>query len=202
MHQMDSRLPQARTDGFLTEQVGDETVVYDLDTKQVHCLGSLAASVFGCCDGRTPRERIAALAGERLGEQVTEAEVSLALEQLEERGLLERPAVLQPGVSRRDLVRRAATVGAAAAAVPLITTIVAPTPAAAVTLLPPGAACTQNKDCASNHCCQSHKPCNTLTCVACNNACDTKPGVPGCPPPCDDADPDPDCRCTFGAPSP
>ena len=59
------------------------------------------------------------------------------------------------GVSRRDALRRAALAGAgAAAAVPLVKSIVAPTPAHAGTTpcFPDGAGCSINAQCCSNNC--------------------------------------------------
>ena len=172
-------LPEARTRELLVEHVVDETVVYDLDSKDVHCLTPLAAAVFEHCDGRTTTDRIAQLAQERLGEPVGPDEVSAALAQLDERSLLEaRPLVLQEGFSRRDLARRSALAGAAVAMVPLITSIAAPTAAMASSHgLPIGCTCSKNSECASNHCCQqvgsgkSAQKCNTGCCVGGNNSC-------------------------------
>lgn len=172
-----SSRPQARTDALLVEQVDAETVVYDTESKQVHCLGPLAAAVFAHCDGRTAPARLATLAGERLGTAVGEDEVAAALSQLEERRLLARPPlVLHDGLSRREMMRRSVLAGAAVAAVPLITSIAAPTAAMAQSPgdIPTGCTgCGQNKDCASNHCCQTvaGKQCNQSCCVQDNNSC-------------------------------
>ena len=69
-----------------------------------------------------------------IGRKVEVDEIWLALEQLSERGLLNRavrrPAD-EPSVSRRELVKRLGQ--AAAIGIPLITSIVAPTPAQAQT---------------------------------------------------------------------
>jgi len=166
----------ARDGELLTEQVDDETVIYDLSSKDVHCLSPLAAAVFAQCDGRTKPSRIAELAEERLGKPVTEDEVSAAVAQLEERSLLERPPVVlqDGGISRRELARKSAKVGAAVAAVPLITSIVAPTAAMAQSKIPSGCqGCGKNPDCESNHCCQSvpgHQ-CAIGCCVNHDNSC-------------------------------
>ncbi len=170
-----SSRPQARTDALLVEQVDAETVVYDTESKQVHCLGPLAAAVFAHCDGRTAPARLATLAGERLGTAVGEDEVAAALSQLEERRLLARPPlVLHDGLSRREMMRRSVLAGAAVAAVPLITSIAAPTAAMAVTGIPTGCTgCGKNSDCRSGHCCQNvaGKKCNQTCCVQDNNSC-------------------------------
>ena len=170
------RMPEARAGGLLTEQVGDEIVVYDTESKDVHCLSPLAAAVFEQCDGRTDHAAIAESAGVRLGRPVTKDEVSAAIAQLEERSLLERPPVLlqQGGVSRRDLAKKTAKLGAAVASVPLITSIVAPTAAMAATQIPLGCGgCGKNPDCTSNHCCQNNagKQCSQGCCVLHDNSC-------------------------------
>ena len=181
-------LPKARTEALLVEQVNAETVVYDLDSKDVHCLSPLAAAVYEYCDGHTAVSRIAELAQERLGEPVTEDEVSAALSQLDERSLLETPPlILQQGISRRDLAKKSAKYGAAVASVPLIASIVAPTAMAQGSLIPIG--CTgcggagANQQCApegsggnpnsAGHCCQTvpGHSCNEGCCVGENNSC-------------------------------
>jgi hypothetical protein len=139
-------LPVAREDELLVQEVGDETVVYDGKTKEAHCLSPLADVVFVNSDGRTTIKQLASLAAERLGEPVDEARVLDALAQLEERNLLERSAA-QTGRSRREVLGQGAKLSAAAAAMPLITSIVVPTPASAQTALgcggvpPAGIAC-------------------------------------------------------------
>lgn len=170
-------LPAARSDALLSEQVGDEIVVYDLQSKDVHCLSPLAAAVHAHCDGGTPIPRIAELAGERLGKPVSIDEVTVAVEQLEERALLEAPPLVLRegnGVSRRDLMKKSAMVGAVAFAAPLITSIAAPTAAMAASKIPSGCGgCGKNSDCTSNHCCQNNagKQCNSGCCVNHDNSC-------------------------------
>lgn len=127
------KLPVARDEGLLVEHVGDETVVFDADSKEAHCLSALAAVVFGSSDGRTTVDELAGLASERLGEPVDAERVMDALAQLEERDLMEPRAPRQIGVSRRTMLQRTAALGGAVAAAPLITSVVAPTSAAAVT---------------------------------------------------------------------
>ena len=180
-------LPKARTEALLVEQVGAETVVYDLDSKGVHCLSPLAAAVFEYCDGRTALARIAELAQQRLGEQVTEDDIAAAVAQLDERSLLDTPPlILREGISRRELAKKSAKYGAAAASVPLIASIVAPTAMAQGSVIPAG--CTgcggpaANQQCApeagasaqaAGHCCQdvAGKDCNQGCCVGENNSC-------------------------------
>lgn len=192
-------LPEGRTDALLSEQVGEETVVYDLTNKDVHCLSPLASAVFARCDGRTAPARIAEVAQERLGRPVSVDEVSAAISQLAERSLLTTPPLVQHagnGFSRRDLVKKSAVVGGMAFAAPLITSIAAPTAAMAAGYIPTGCTgCGGNSDCVSNHCCQTNpgKECNQSCCVGNNNSCHRT----NCNPlGCDTAKPAPPiCRC-------
>jgi hypothetical protein len=126
-------LPVARDEGLLVENVGDETVVFDADTKEAHCLSALAAVIFAHCDGKRTVEDLARLASEHIHEPVDTSQVMDALAQLEERDLMEPRAPSQIGLSRRTMLQRTAALGGAVAASPLITSIVAPTSAAAVT---------------------------------------------------------------------
>lgn len=175
-------LPATRPSGLLVEQIADEVVVYDLETKNVHCLSPLAAAVFESCDGRTTPAQAATAASERLDRDVSTDEVLAAAEQLEERSLFHSPMLTLhgsgngngDGLSRRDFARRGALAGAVAFAAPLITSIAAPTAAMATSGIASGCGgCGRNHDCISNHCCQSvpGKQCNQGCCVDHDNSC-------------------------------
>src|SRR4051812_1574608 len=82
-------VPAARSDGLLIEPVGDETVIYDTDSKQAHCLKPLAAIAFGCCDGHATIGEITSAAQRRLGHDVSKSAVADAVAQLEGLGLLQ-----------------------------------------------------------------------------------------------------------------
>lgn len=182
----DIGVPAARSDGLLIEPVGDETVIYDTDSKQAHCLKPLAAIVFGCCDGHATVGEIASAAQRRLGDDVGEAHVVDAVAQLESLGLLQTALVIRPGggllatngrlVSRREMLRRVGFAGTAAAVgTPLVTTITAPN-AFAASGIPNGCAgCAGNGDCLSGHCCRSgilrKVNCNQGCCAGSNNSC-------------------------------
>jgi hypothetical protein len=205
--------PAARPDGLLIEQVGKETVVYDVEAKEAHCLKGLASVVFSHADGKTSAEDLAAVAEKELGEPITFANVQDAITQLEACALLDTPLLVRDGLSRRQLVQKAGYIGAAATvASPLITSVLTPATALATdSSIPSGCSgCGKNSDCASNHCCQNNagKHCNQGCCVGkdnschfCNcvdNACDCTVtpadigapqcpcicGTPGCAPPC------------------
>jgi hypothetical protein len=116
-------VPLARTEGLLVETIGGESVIYDTESKEAHCLAPLAAAVFAAADGHTPVEELVDLASAQLGRPVAVEEVELALARLEERGLM---AVVPQEISRRSLVRRTAGATAALAVTPLVTSIVTP----------------------------------------------------------------------------
>jgi hypothetical protein len=175
------KLPLARADRLLVQELDGETVVYDLESKQAHCLQALAAIVFAGADGTKSQADLAELAAYRLGTSVSEADVADAVAQLQHAGLLEVPLPVRlagqdDGVSRREALRRVSIAGATVAfAAPLITSIAAPSAeAAGISGIPPGCTgCGKNSDCTSNHCCQSvpGKQCNASCCVGANNSC-------------------------------
>jgi Coenzyme PQQ synthesis protein D (PqqD) len=124
--------PLARSQGLVIEELGDELLVYDLDSDGVHCLKPTAARVWRACDGT---KSIEALAGE-LG--LSSDEVHRALADLENSDLLLHPADVEVaggngGYSRRDFGVRVTKVAVAAASAPLIVSIAAPTAAQALT---------------------------------------------------------------------
>lgn len=130
--------PLARTRGLVVNELPEEIVVYDRESHKAHCLNRTAALVWKRCDGRTTPARIATLVAQDLKSPVGEDLVWYALEQLAKDRLLTEQvvprvagdaadaAVPAARLSRRELVRRLGL--AAVVALPLITTIVAPTP--------------------------------------------------------------------------
>jgi hypothetical protein len=126
-------LPASRSDGLLVERVGAETVVYDSDSREAHCLSPLAAAVFAACDGRTTIAQLSISVGERLGEDVTTDQVRDALAQLDACDLMESRAPREAGSTRREMIKKTAVTGGAVASVPLIMSVAAPIAHAAQT---------------------------------------------------------------------
>lgn len=120
-----SQKPTARSAELIVEELGDELLVYDQRNDQVHCLSSAAGKVWSACDGQTSVEQLA-----RSLEMDSEF-LNRALGELEACGLLEGEPF--GGMTRREATTRFAQIGAAAAAAPLIASVVAPTPALALT---------------------------------------------------------------------
>src|SRR4051794_37128250 len=179
-----STVPAARAEGLLVQTLGDETVIYDTEAKEAHCLKPLAAVVFHSSDGHATVGELARTAEARLGSAVSDADVADAVAQLESVGLLQTALVVRAGngvvatngrgVSRREMLRRVGFAGATAAVGTSLVTSIVPPNAFALSGIPAGCTgCTQNKDCISNHCCQSTpgKSCNQTCCAGSRNSC-------------------------------
>ncbi len=148
------KMPQARTSGLIVKAVDGEVLIYDQERNKAHCLNETAAHVWKYCDGATTLEAACRALSLELELPVDERLVRYALDQFAADHLLETraemPAFMIPGLNRRQMVR---TLGVAAAvAVPLVTSILAPTPAQAATCLPSGSACTGSAQCCSGLC--------------------------------------------------
>lgn len=145
--------PHARKEGLVVRELPNEVLVYDLDRDKAHCLNQTAALVWKHCDGKTSVHEMTRLLESDLKSPVDEKLVWFALDQLSKDHLLEEsivPPAMMAGMSRRQMVR---TLGlAAVVAVPLVTSIVAPTPAQAATCLASGQACTASAQCCSGLC--------------------------------------------------
>ena len=124
--------PEKRRDGLVVTELLDEVLVYDLDRHRAHCLNPAAAAVFRRCDGHTSVREMARGFHKGGPGSASEAAVWLALQRLDQAHLLETPlrdAKDAPGLSRRELIRRAAVLSGLL--LPAITSVVAPTPAEA-----------------------------------------------------------------------
>jgi hypothetical protein len=149
-------LPLRRRDELIIQQVSDETLVYDERNARAHCLNRAAAEVWERCDGRSSVEQIAAsLSSDR-------DVVRLAIRKLEKAHLLDSSADEQGNISRRDLARR---LGLVAAALPLVISIVSPTPALAASCVPRGGVCGEGNDQQSQVPCCGGRQCNNNRCV-------------------------------------
>ncbi|HVS81067.1 MAG TPA: PqqD family protein [Pyrinomonadaceae bacterium] len=158
-------LPRARKDGLVSKELHGETLVYDLERDEAHCLNQTAALVWKRCDGKTTVAKMAALLQQQLGASVDVDIVWLAIKQLERFHLIENgeeTRIVVPSVSRRALVLKYAP---AALALPVIMSISAPAAAQAATPTPTptpdpcatppfplGCPCGNDSDCASFNC--------------------------------------------------
>src|SRR5882762_1467555 len=118
-------LPCSRTDNLVIRELDDETLVYDSERNEVHCLNQTAALVWKQCDGKTTAAQAAQSLQNSLKIAVDNDLVWLAVRQLERFRLVERTRKSR-SVSRRNLIFKYAP---AALALPAIISITAPTPA-------------------------------------------------------------------------
>ncbi|CAN5352018.1 hypothetical protein BH20ACI2_BH20ACI2_20860 [soil metagenome] len=117
--------PMARQKGLVVQEMPDEVLVYDLDSNKAHCLNQSAALVWKSCDGNNSVIDIVREFETNGGGKASEDLVWLAIDQLNEKGLLE--GEMKPrfqGQSRRQVIK---TIGLASmVALPVIASLVAP----------------------------------------------------------------------------
>jgi len=120
-----SQFPIARTNGLVVQDVPDEVLVFDLESKKAHCLNQTAAMVWKACDGKSSVSDIARNIATQTGSKVSDDLVWLAIDQLNENDLLE--AKVSPkfhGTSRRDALKKIGM--ASMIALPIIASLAAP----------------------------------------------------------------------------
>jgi hypothetical protein len=145
-----ARLPHARTDSLVIRELDDETLVYDTDRDEAHCLNQTAALVWQQCDGKTTVAQAAQSLQSKLDARVDPDLVWLAIKQLERFYLVES-STKSPSISRRNLVLKYAP---AALALPVIISISAPAAATIPSCLPNCASCGESGQppCCSDNC--------------------------------------------------
>ena len=80
--------PTARRDRLIVRELENETLVYDQERDEAHCLNQTAALVWKHCDGRTTVDEIALRLGDELQQTVESRVVWLALARLRRKRLL------------------------------------------------------------------------------------------------------------------
>lgn len=146
--------PLARKDGLVIQDLQDEVLVYDLDRDRAHCLNETAAFVWERCDGRTTASEIARLLGKKVNAPIDEKVVWFAVDQLRRNHLMtdgEVPPQILAGMNRRQMVQALGL--AAAVALPVVASIVAPTPAQAATCAGSGQSCASGQVCCAGLTC-------------------------------------------------
>lgn len=147
-------LPRKRDQHLVIDELADEVLVYDLERHRAHCLNYTAALIWQQCDGQSTAGQIAHRLAKELQTSFNEDLVWLALDQLEKLHLLEQSISLPPQslrLSRRRMIRHLGI--AAAVAVPIVTSIVSPTPAQAATCGTTGQPCGTGVGCCPGHLC-------------------------------------------------
>jgi len=137
--------PVARKEGLVIQEMRDEVLVFDTETNKAHCLNETAAFVWKSCNGTNSVADITRSFGNQSGKPVDENLVWLAIEQLNENNLLaENLQANFNGQSRREVIKKIGL--AAVIALPIVSSLVAPTAALAVTCTG-----TQNSPCTGNN---------------------------------------------------
>ena len=126
-------LPEAGSDSLLVETLpGGEMLVYDLASHRAHSLNRTAALVWRWCDGNTTLAEMARRLRAELDAPVDEEVVRLALQRLDGARLLQE-RVTRPRdaerISRRAVARRLGMAAGLTVLLPVVTSIIAPTPA-------------------------------------------------------------------------
>lgn len=126
--------PLARKEGLVVQHLPDEVLIYDLETNRAHCLNETAGLVWQACDGRKTTSQITRELSAKLNAKLDDKIVWLALAQLSRKNLLVNapiPPSKLNGVNRREMVRALGLT--AVVGIPVVASIVAPTPAEAAT---------------------------------------------------------------------
>ncbi len=155
---MKTYYPHARQTGLVIQKLSDETLLFDTENDQANCLNTTAALVWKNADGTRSVADIAREMTQTLDAPVDARVVWYALEQLSKKNLLQERAQIPSeyaAMTRRAFLTKAGVVGAAVA-IPVIVSIIAPTPAHAQSgCLPFGEPCTIDGQCCTNCCADS-----------------------------------------------
>jgi len=124
--------PRIRQDNVLAEEVQGECVVYDSGSKKAHHLNSTLSWVWKHCDGTHTIEDLTTAMQRDLGGKDASGIVVTGLKQLADANLLE-PKSFDPHyfVPEGPAVSRRSVIAGATIVAPVISSILAPTPAAA-----------------------------------------------------------------------
>ncbi len=152
-----SQVPVARKEGLVIQETSEEVLVYDLTSNKAHCLNQTAAFVWKSCDGNNSIPEISKLLEKDSGAAIHEDLIWLAIDQLNEKNLLEKEMASSfAGRSRREVIKKIGL--AAVIALPIVASITAPTSVLAST----SCACVAPGDCITQTMCASTVNCNAM----------------------------------------
>jgi hypothetical protein len=150
-----SQVPVARKQGLVVQEMPEEVLIYDLDTNKAHCLNKTAAFVWKSCDGNKSIADITKSFESDFGSPVDENLVWLAIEQLNDKNLLNESLPTNfKGQNRREVIKKIGL--ATVVALPIVASLTAPTSA----LASASCACVVPADCATQMGCPSTVNCN------------------------------------------
>lgn len=161
-----SYYPRARRAGLQVQELDDETLVFDSTNDQANCLNATATLVWKYADGTRSVPDLANELTRALGTPVDQRVMWYALGQLSNKNLLQESAVIPNeygNLTRRGFLTKAGLVGTAVA-IPVIVSIVAPSPAHAQSgCVGFGGPCTSDGQCCSGfpslQCCEGQGLC-------------------------------------------
>jgi hypothetical protein len=170
--------PRRRKQGLAVQNLADEVLVYDLERHRAHCLNRTAALVWRHCNGKTNVSDMARILKEKFDVPADLELVRYALDRLGRAHLLEG-RVAPAKYSRRDFMHRLKKIGLAASVMlPVVSTIVSPTPAHAMSCVP-SMQCSAAGDCTPCHNGNPGQHCGQKRC--CNGNCiDMGPAQSNC----------------------
>jgi len=122
--------PVARKNELVIQEMQDEILVFDVKSNKAHCLNQTASAVWKYCDGTNSVLEIKRLLEVQTGSNISEDLVWFAIDQLNDRKLLETEFENKfAGQSRRDVLKKIGL--AAVVALPIVASITAPSAAMA-----------------------------------------------------------------------
>ncbi|HRH41621.1 MAG TPA: PqqD family protein [Pyrinomonadaceae bacterium] len=163
-----NKLPIAKTDNLVIQNLENEIVIYDLTTNKAFCLNETSAIVFQACDGKTDFDQL------KSKSNFTHDLIHLTLAELEKQKLIEfETDYVSPlaGMTRREAVRKVGL--ATMIALPVISSLVAPSAinAASGVCVASGQQCSPTSDFSQADCCDTNQRCFRsafpLTCGPC-----------------------------------
>lgn len=150
---MSRKGPMAIVSKKVVQEVNDETLIYDTGSHRAYCLNKVSSIVWQNCDGENDTEAISKILASKLGSDIPDELVWLALDQLENADLVDAAGNVPEAaasLSRREMIRRVGM--ASAVALPVVASIVAPPAASAQSCIPNDGSCTASSQCCSNCC--------------------------------------------------
>ncbi|MDQ6785929.1 MAG: PqqD family protein [Acidobacteriota bacterium] len=124
--------PVSRQENLVVQELHGEVLIYDLAENKAFCLNETSALVWQMCDGKKNVTEINEILSKKLNSPANEDLVWLALDQLKKEKLIETKEDFQidfNGLSRREVIKKVGL--ASVIALPLVASLVAPTPASA-----------------------------------------------------------------------
>lgn len=171
---MRQKKPLSRRSDLVTQEIGNELLIYDLNENKAFNLNQTSAMIWQLCDGNRTISDIAHNMSGKLDTNITEDFVRLALDQFSKDNLLENSPEFDfsvEDISRRDVIRKIGF--STLVALPIVSSLIAPAAVNAQSLnctgttgRSLGCACTAISQCQppTNRCCSS-VPGNPRTCV-------------------------------------